>query len=290
MRIGFAGLGTMGGGMCRRLAEAGFEVAAFDLDTAAAERAGGEAGITAVARPAGLAAPVVVTMLPDGAAVRAVAEQLLPAMAAGSVLVDTGSSDPGDTRELRELARTYGVHVVDAPVSGSPAAARAGELTLMAGGDPEALDLVEPVLTACGRVYRVGPSGAGHALKALNNLLSSVSLAATAEVLLAGRAFGLESAVMLEVVNASTGRNHASETKFPANVLTGGFDSGFALRLMLKDLRIADRLLADAGGRADLGRACRALWEEARAALPEHADNTEVVRWLEAGAGRELRA
>ncbi|MFD7448437.1 NAD(P)-dependent oxidoreductase [Kitasatospora sp. NPDC059827] len=290
MRIGFAGLGTMGGGMCRRLAEAGFEVAAFDLDAAAAERAAEQSGITAAAAPAGLAAPVVVTMLPDGAAVRAVAEQLLPAMAAGSVLVDTGSSDPADTRELRELAARYGVHVVDAPVSGSPAAARGGELTLMAAGDPQALDLAEPALTALGRVYRVGPSGAGHALKALNNLLSSVSLAATAEVLLAGRAFGLEPAVMLEVVNASTGRNHASETKFPAHVLTGTFDSGFALRLMLKDLRIADRLLADAGGRSDLGRACRALWEDAREKLPEQADNVELVRWLESEAGRELRS
>ncbi|MFD8702749.1 NAD(P)-dependent oxidoreductase [Kitasatospora sp. NPDC059648] len=290
MRIGFAGLGTMGGGMCRRLAEAGFEVAVFDLDTAAAGRAAEQPGITAVTRPEELAAPVVVTMLPDGAAVRAVAERLLPAMAPGSVLADTGSSDPGDTRELRELAAGFGVHVVDAPVSGSPAAARGGELTLMAAGDPGPLDLAEPALTALGRVYRVGPSGAGHALKALNNLLSSISLAATAEVLLAGRAFGLEPAVMLEVVNASTGRNHASETKFPAHVLTGGFDSGFALRLMLKDLRIADRLLDDAGGRSDLGRACRAIWEQARAELSQDADNVEVVRWLEAAAGRELRA
>ncbi|MGF1431027.1 NAD(P)-dependent oxidoreductase [Kitasatospora sp. LaBMicrA B282] len=290
MRIGFAGLGTMGGGMCRRLAEAGFEVTAFDLDAAAAERVAAGAGVTAVARPAELAAPVVVTMLPDGAAVRAVAEQLLEHLEPGAVLVDTGSSDPGDTRELRELAARYGVHVVDAPVSGSPAAARAGELTLMAAGDAAALDLAEPVLAALGRVYRVGPSGAGHALKALNNLLSSISLAATAEVLLAGRAFGLAPELMLEVINASTGRNHAAETKLPAHVLTGTFDSGFALRLMLKDLRIAARLLDEAGGPADLSRACRGIWEEAHAKLPDGADNVEVVRWLEAEAGRELRA
>ncbi|WP_327070946.1 NAD(P)-dependent oxidoreductase [Kitasatospora sp. NBC_01250] len=290
MRIGFAGLGTMGGGMSRRLAEAGFAVTVFDLDTAAAERLAGQSGITAAARAADLAAPVVITMLPDGAAVRAVAEQLLEAMTPGSLLVDTGSSDPRDTRELRELAARHGVHVVDAPVSGSPAAARSGELTLMAAGDTEALDLAEPVLAALGRVYRVGPSGAGHALKALNNLLSSVSLAATAEVLLAGKAFGLAPDVMLEVVNASTGRNHASETKLPAHVLTGTFDSGFAQRLMLKDIRIADRLMAEVGGPAELSRACRGIWEQAHAQLPDGADNVEVVRWLESEAGRELRA
>ncbi len=290
MRVSIAGLGNMGGGMCLRLAEQGFEVTAFDLDADAAERVAQHSGVTAVADAAELAAPVVLTMLPDGAAVRTVAERLLDRMAPGSLLVDTGSCAPGDTRALRELAARYGVDVVDAPVSGSPAAARSGELTLMAAGDADALDRAEPVLTALGRVHRVGPAGAGHALKALNNLLSSVSLAATAEVLLAGRAFGLSPEVMLEVINSSTGRNHASETKLPRHVLTGTYDSGFALRLMLKDIRIASGLLQEAGGRSDLGRACLRIWEQAHAKLPRTADNVEVVRWLEAEAGRELRA
>lgn len=290
MRAGFAGLGAMGGGMCRRLADRGFEVIAFDLDAGLVRAAGEHPGVTGAADVPELAAPVVVTMLPDGAAVRSVAERLLPHLAAGALIVDTGSSAPDDTRSLAELAGRHGVSVVDAPVSGSPAAARSGGLTLMAAGPAAAVDRAEPVLAALGRVFRVGPSGAGHALKALNNLLSSINLAAVAEVMLAGRAYGLEPAVMLSVINASTGRNHASETKLPDHVLPGTFDSGFALRLMLKDIRIATTLLDAAGGAATLGHACRQLWEKAQADLPPTADNTEVVRWLEGVAGQELRS
>ncbi|MFF7635717.1 NAD(P)-dependent oxidoreductase [Kitasatospora sp. NPDC008050] len=289
-RVVFAGLGAMGGGMCRRLAERGFAVTAFDLDPALARAAAAEQPrVTAAGELAGLAAPVVVTMLPDGAAVRQVAEQLLPSLAPGTLLIDTSSCDPRDTAELVVRAAEFAVRVVDAPVSGSPAAARAGELTLMAAGAPADLDAAEPVLAALGRAHRVGPSGAGHALKALNNLLSAVNLAAVAEVLLAGTHFGLAPAVMLEVINASTGRNHASETKLVDQVLPGSFDSGFALRLMLKDIRIADALVAGTGGPAGFTGACHALWEEAAAALPAGADNTEVVRHLELVGGRELR-
>lgn len=136
MRVGFAGLGSMGGGMCRRLAERGFDVVAYDVDTSAAAAAGAHPGVRTAAGVADLAAPVVVTMLPDGAAVRQVADELLPHLAAGSLIVDTGSSAPGDTLALGTAAAAYGVSVVDAPVSGSPAAARAGELTLMAAGAP----------------------------------------------------------------------------------------------------------------------------------------------------------
>jgi 3-hydroxyisobutyrate dehydrogenase len=280
----------MGGGMCRRLADRGFDVVAFDLDAELVRVAGEHQGVTGVAEAAELAVPVVLTMLPDGAAVRWVAQRLLPRMASGSLIIDSSSSAPQDTLALAELAQGYGVSIVDAPVSGSPAAARAGELTLMAAGDSAALDRAEPVLRVLGRVFRVGPSGAGHALKALNNLLSSVNLAAVAEVMLAGRAYGLEPEVMLSVINASTGRNHASQTKLPDHVLSGSFDSGFALRLMLKDIRIGTTLLDAAGGPASLGHACRQLWEKAQADLPATADNTEVVRWLEGVAGRELRS
>jgi 3-hydroxyisobutyrate dehydrogenase len=289
MRVGFAGLGAMGGGMCRRLADRGFEVTVYDLDADVLRRAAEHPGVTAAADVPGLAAPVVVTMLPDGAAVRRVADALLPALEPGALILDTGSSAPADTLELARVAAKSGTAVVDAPVSGSPAAARSGELTLMAAGDDEALDRAEPVLSALGRIHRVGPSGAGHALKALNNLLSAVNLAAVAEVMLAGQAFGLEPAVMLEVINASTGRHHASQTKLPDHVLPGTFDSGFALRLMLKDIRIAAGLQAEAGGPAPFGTACRELWERAEADLPKGADNVEVVRWLEEAAGRELR-
>ncbi len=124
MRVGFAGLGAMGGGMCRRLAERGFDVVAYDADAGVATAAGAHPGVRAAAGVVELAAPVVVTMLPDGAAVRQVADELLPHLAAGSLIVDTGSSAPEDTLALGRAAAAYDVAVVDAPVSGSPARAR----------------------------------------------------------------------------------------------------------------------------------------------------------------------
>ncbi|WP_078615209.1 NAD(P)-dependent oxidoreductase [Streptomyces sp. NRRL S-475] len=290
MRVGFVGLGSMGSGMCRRLADSGFDVAAYDIDRSAVQSADEYPGIRGVAAVCDLAAGVVVTMLPDGPAVRQVADVLLPRLEPGSLIIDTGSSAPSDTLELGRVAAHHGVAVVDSPVSGSPAAARDGDLTLMAAGTSDALDRAEAVLSALGRIHRVGPAGAGHALKALNNLLSAVNLAAAAEVMLAGRAFGLDPAVMLEVINASAGRSHASETKLPGHVLPGTFDSGFALRLMLKDIRIATALQAQAGGPAVFGTACGDLWEQAHSELPEGADNVEVVRWLEDTAGHELRS
>ncbi|MGW5131546.1 NAD(P)-binding domain-containing protein, partial [Streptomyces sp. NPDC004135] len=136
MRVGCAGLGAMGGGMCRRLADRGFDVVAYDVDAEVAAAAGAHPGVRAAAGVADLAAPVVVTMLPDGAAVRQVAGELLPHLPAGALIIDTGSSAPEDTLALGRAAAAHGVSVVDAPVSGSPAAARAGELTLMAAGEP----------------------------------------------------------------------------------------------------------------------------------------------------------
>ena len=278
-RVGFIGIGTMGGGMARRLADEGFSVVAFDLRESVVRDAALHPGITAVSLGPELACSIVVTMLPDGAAVRAATKDLLPLLDPGAIIVDSSSSAPEDTLALADRASSWGVQVIDAPVSGNPASARSGGLTLMVGGDERALRQARPVLDAFGRVFHVGPSGAGHALKALNNLLSSINLAAAAEVLLAGAAFGIRPDVVLEVINASTGRSHASETKM-RSYLAGDSRSGFALRLMLKDMRIANDLLDTCGGPGSLGRACLDLWERAEVELSSGADNLEIVSWL----------
>jgi 3-hydroxyisobutyrate dehydrogenase len=288
MRVGFAGLGNMGGGMCRQLADEGFEISAFDLDLAATREADRHPGVTGVADPRDLAAPIVVTMLPDGAAVRDVVTVLLPRLAPGALVVDCSSSDPGDTAELARTASDHGVNLMDAPVSGSPAQARQGTLTLMAAGSDASYETAGPVLRALGRVHHVGPLGSGHALKALNNLLSSINLAAAAEILLAGQAYGLRPAAMLEVINISAGRSHATETKLPEHILPRTFDSGFALRLMAKDIEIAASLVSSSGESGHFTSVCRHIWRKALADLGEAGDNTEVVRWLERQAGREL--
>lgn len=288
MKVGFVGLGTMGGPMCARLAACGFDVSAYDTDEEARRRTAAPGVATSESISSLSGAGVVVTMLPDGDAVRTALLDRGLVLAPGTVCVDSSSSDPGTTAVTGAELASRGVRFVDAPVSGSPAGAGAGELTLMVGGDDDAVAAALPVLRALGDVRRAGPLGAGHTLKALNNLLSAVNLAAAAEVLLVARRHGLEPAVVLETINASTGRNHATEHKVDQFVFSRTFASGFRLALMHKDIGIAVGLTEAAGVPAPLARACGRLWSEAAAALAPGADNVEVVRWMEQQAGVTL--
>jgi 3-hydroxyisobutyrate dehydrogenase len=151
----------------------------------------------------------------------------------------------------------------------------------MAGGEPAAIERCRSVLAVLGQVFCTGPSGSGHAVKALNNYLSAVALAATAEAMMAGECFGIDPSVMLEILNHSTGRNSATEQKYPAFVLSRSFNSGFALGLMAKDLRIALSLAEAVGTPAALLNECAELWNCAERRLGFNADNTEIVRYLE---------
>jgi 3-hydroxyisobutyrate dehydrogenase len=291
--VGFVGLGTMGGPMCRRLADTGIEVVAYDVDGDAAAAAARGAGVRIAASPAavGEAARVVVLMLPDGAAVREAVlgdDALLVGMRDGSLLVDMSSSDPLGTLELASTVGDHGVAFVDAPVSGSPAAAGEGRLTVMAGGDDEPVGRCRPVLDALGTVVRTGPLGSAHAVKALNNTLAAVALAASGEALLVARRFGLDPGVVLEVLNRSTGRNDATENKLAQFVLSRAFASGFKLELMAKDLRTAVRLADATRTPAPFGRACLDLWTSARHRLGPGVDNTAVVLAMEQDAGVTL--
>ena len=148
----------------------------------------------------------------------------------------------------------------------------------MFGGNPDLLDRCRPLLQALGStITHVGPVGAGHAMKALNNLLSAIGLAAAGEVLEVGRRFGLRPEVMLDVLNHSTGRNHATETKIARFVLSERYDSGFALRLMVKDVAIAAGLAVGTGVATPIADACVAAWRAAAAVLPPDADHTRMA-------------
>jgi 3-hydroxyisobutyrate dehydrogenase len=282
--VGFVGLGRMGEPMVRRLAAAGISVRGHD----AAPRPELAGVVTLVERAAqvGEGAPVVILMLPDSDVVDAVVHGagLLDALAPGTVLVDMGSSEPLRTRALADEVAARGATLVDAPVSGGVTGATAGTMTIMVGGPDDAVAGLTPLLTVLGRVRHVGPAGAGHALKALNNLMSAAHLLASSEALLAGQAFGLDPAVMLDAVNGSSGRSGSTENKWPNFVLPATYDSGFALTLMLKDIRIALGL-AEATG-APTAHAARTveLWAQAAAALGPDADHTEIVRWLQQGS------
>ena len=287
--VGFVGLGNMGAPMARRLLAAGHRLQVFDMAEgarAALAADGAHAVDDAAATAEG--ADVVVLMLPDSSVVQRVLHEggLLAATAAGSTLVDMGSSQPVTTRELAAEAATRGVGYVDAPVSGGVRGAEEGRLTVMVGGDDDAVARVWPLLELMGSSVRhVGPPGAGHAVKALNNLMSAAHLQASSEALLVARQFGLDLATVLEVVNTSSGRSGSTQNKWPNFVLPGGYDSGFGLRLMLKDMRIAVGLAEQAGVPTPLAASAVDSWARAAEALPPTADHTEIVRWLEGLAG-----
>jgi len=291
-RIGFVGLGNMGAPMARHLIAAGYKVVAADANPAALEGFCASAPCERARSlvDLGRACRLVITMLPDGAAVRQVllgADGVAAGLSPGSVVLDMSSSEPLGTRELGAKLADAGVSLIDAPVSGGVKRAVEGTLAIMAGGEPAAIGRCRPVLAKLGQVFCTGASGSGHAVKALNNYLSAVALAATAEAMMAGERFGIEPLVLLEILNHSTGRNTATEQKYPAFVLPRSFNSGFALGLMAKDLRIALGMAESLGTPSTLLGECAALWSRGERLLGFSADNTEIVRYLESSRGSD---
>jgi 3-hydroxyisobutyrate dehydrogenase len=279
--VGFIGLGNMGAPMSARLLAAGYRVVGFDVSPTARRTFADAGGIAAPDLAGAVAgAAVIVLMLPNSAVVSATVRDDGFAPAPGSIVIDMSSSEPLRTRELAAELRERGVTLVDAPVSGGVARARTGKLTIMTGGDPADLDRIAPVLAELGTPARAGDVGSGHAVKALNNLLTATHLLVTCEAMLAGERFGLDPATMLEIFNRSSGRSGSTENKWPNFILPESFDSGFGLRLMLKDMGIAVALAEQVGTPDPLGRAATELWARAAEALDAGADHTEIVNWL----------
>lgn len=281
--VAFIGIGNMGFPMVSRLMAAGYEVHGYDVAPEAVarlERVGAKAHDTAPS--AAKAAELVVLMLPNSTIVSSVVDDLLSAgaISARTVIIDMSSSEPLSTRALAGTLRDAGVALVDAPVSGGVKGAERGTLTVMVGGDDAAIDRAIPVITELGRPMRCGAVGSGHAIKALNNLLSATHLWATSEAMEAGVAFGLDPEVMLSVFNTSSGRSGSTENKWPNFVLPGTYDSGFGLALMLKDMRIALGLADSTGAPKSLSARVVDLWADAAEAMPPGSDHTEIARWV----------
>jgi 3-hydroxyisobutyrate dehydrogenase len=285
--IGFAGLGNMGTPMAARLIAAGYTVIGFDPEAAAGQRLAGHGGRIAAEVAELGKADAVILMLPNSAVVRAVLieDGLRDALAEGAIVIDMSSSEPLQTRELVADLAAHGVRMVDAPVSGGVKGAQNGTLTIMVGGPDADVAQVNPVLAALGKPKHVGPAGAGHALKALNNLMSATHLWITSEAMLVGKEFGLDPTVMLDAVNGSSGRSGSTENKWPNFIVPRSFDSGFGLRLMLKDMKIATALARDLGLPSALGEAAVQHWASAADDLPADADHTRVAEWLEEHQG-----
>ncbi len=283
-RVGFVGLGRMGWPMASLLAPH-CALTVLDARADVADAFAAEHGATAAVAPrmVGVASDVAITMLPDGRAVREVAlGGLGEGLGPGGLLIDMSSSAPAGTRALADELAAYGVALVDAPVSGGVVRARDGSLSVMAGGAPDDVARARPLLERLGRViYEVGGVGAGHAVKALNNYLSATGLAAACEALLVGQRFGLDPERLLEVVNASSGRNAATEG-VAREVISRRFGGGFTVGLMAKDVATAADMAETLEMDAPLLARVRDLWREAEALLGGDVGTTEVVRLWEA--------
>jgi 3-hydroxyisobutyrate dehydrogenase len=295
-RLGFIGLGVMGTPMAGHLAVAGYQVTVHDLDPARpASLAEQYPTITVVPSPKAVAAAadIVITMLPSGREVREVAlgaDGLLGGMRAGGLLLDTSSSEPWHTREVAARLAAAGIAMVDAPVSGAEPGAQTAELVFMVGGEAKDVARVRPVLDVLGeRHFHLGPVGSGHVMKALNNLISAVTLMATTEGLIAGTRLGLDPTVMNDVLDAATGGSWISRTQFRQRIFNRRYDDAFKLALMMKDITIAGRIAEDAELDLPLSQAARRLWAEIAAATPAGAILSELVRAMETRTGVELK-
>jgi 3-hydroxyisobutyrate dehydrogenase len=231
-------------------------------------------------------ADVVITLLPNGKIVREAADELRPHLTPAAILVDMSSSDPIGTRALGEELIAAGHAFIDAPVSGGVRRAADGTLAIMAGGDAATIDRIAALLGAMGtQVFRTGALGSGHAMKALNNYVSSAGLIAAVEALLIGRKFGLDPSVMTDILNASSGKNNTTEVKLKQFIISETFADGFPLRLMAKDVRTADDMARALGIATPLADLSTQLWEAAARALDERANHTELLRYMEGLCG-----
>lgn len=282
--IGFLGLGQMGRPMAGHLAASGHQVLAYDRQADALAAMSGIAGVRAApdALSVAAASDTVILMLPDSRVVDALlwesgfATKLKP----GSLLIDMGSSDPNHTRENQRRLAEQQVALVDAPVSGGVRRARDASLAIMAGGALADFERAQPWLAMLGRtIVHVGPPGAGHALKALNNYVSAAGLVAVCEALVAAQRFGIEPQTANALFNASTGRNNTTDVKVEQFMLSEAFNSGFAMSLMRKDIDTARALMHSLGSTHAFVDACSAVWNEAEKSLPVGADHTAMYRF-----------
>jgi 3-hydroxyisobutyrate dehydrogenase len=289
--VGFIGLGHAGWPMAESVVAGGFRVIVGDLDREKERRFVAEHPEASAATDTGFSeAGVVITMLPNGQVVREaiIDGEVAASLARGSIVVDMSSSAPAGTLELADDLAKLGLVLVDAPVSmPTPDGAWSRSLTLMVGGnDEKAIDRVMPILEAMSEnIFRVGPLGAGHAAKTLNNFVSASGYVAALDALIIGSRYGLDPQTLFAVFNASTARNFSTAYPLRQEGLSRRFASGFSLGLLVKDLGIttdlADRLDLD----APLARLVRDRLAEARDELGFDADHTEAMKYWETKSG-----
>ncbi|UWQ34553.1 3-hydroxyisobutyrate dehydrogenase [Leisingera sp. M527] len=265
MKIGFIGLGNMGGPMAANLAKAGHEVTGFDMADVSIE------GVTMAASgpEAAAGAEAVITMLPNGAILRLVAAEIIPAMTKGAAFIDCSTVDVDSARAVAEQADAAGLLSVDAPVSGGIGGAAGGTLTFMAGGSADAFAAAEPLFDIMGqKAVHCGEAGAGQAAKICNNMILGVTMIATCEAFALADKLGLDRQKMFDVVSTSSGYSWTMNAYCPApgvgpqSPADNNYQPGFAAELMLKDLGLSQQAAASADADTPMGELAMALYKK----------------------------
>ena len=263
MKIGFIGLGNMGAPMARNLIDAGHDVTGFDTASA-------PDGIptAASAAEATMGAELVITMLPSGEILRAVAAEIHPAMAKGTIHLDCSTVDVASAQTVAEAVRAAGLAALDAPVSGGVGGAAAGTLTFMVGGPAEAYTTAKPLFDVMGqKSVHCGGAGMGQAAKICNNMILGITMIGTCEAFSLADKLGLDRQAMFDVVSTSSGYSWSMNAYCPApgigptSPADNGYQPGFAAALMLKDLRLAQQAAEEVSADTPLGEAAKALYE-----------------------------
>lgn len=265
MKIGFIGLGNMGGPMAANLAKAGHEVTGFDTASVSVEGV----SLAATAAEAAAGRDVVITMLPNGQILRAVAGDIIPAMDAETVFLDCSTVDVASARDVAEQAEKAGLLPLDAPVSGGVGGAQGGTLTFMVGGSEAAFTKAKPLFDIMGqKAVHCGPSGNGQAAKICNNMILGVTMIATCEAFALADKLGLDRQAMFDVVSTSSGYSWTMNAYCPApgvgpqSPADNGYQPGFAADLMLKDLRLSQQAAEAADADTPMGAAAAALYAQ----------------------------
>lgn len=288
-KIGFIGLGNMGGPMAANLAGAGFEVTATDLSIGAVDRAvetGCRRGETVAA--AVREADVVVSMLPAGAHVRSVYTDdygVLAHAKAGALLIDSSTVDVDSARAVSAAAAEKGFAMVDAPVSGGVAAATGGTLTFMVGGAAEAFERAKPVLEAMGKnIFHAGAAGNGQVAKIANNMLLGITMIATCEAFNLAEKLGLDAQTFFDISSTASGQSWSMTSycpapgPVPAAPSNRDYQPGFAAGMMLKDMRLAQEAAHKARAATPLGAQAEALYALMEAAGKDDLDFSGVMK------------
>ncbi len=268
-KIAFVGLGNMGFPMAANLVTAGHNVTAFDTQSAALEKAeiAGMKGVSSIA-DAVSDAEFIITMLPNGAIVLKVFEEIVAAATAGAIVIDSSTIDVASARKAHELAAGAGLHMLDAPVSGGIGGAAAGTLTFMVGGEKEIFDRAHGVLDVMGgKIVHCGAGGAGQATKICNNMLLGISMIGACEAFALAEKLGLSANAAFDVISTSSGSCWSVNTYCPVpgvgpqTPADNGYKPGFAAELMLKDLGLSQQAASEAGQATPMGEHALALYE-----------------------------